>query len=309
MAPELMKLASLALTFAGVSAVTYNVMRTRAQRATIRAGLEDALLDNRAVAASREATMRGPFSTRVIGPLGKKAARLVYRFGPKGLAEQTSRRLVLGGVSERLDVDTFFAIAVGFPLMALALLVTLSSSGRVAPLLWLIIPVTGFLPKMWLTSKVEARQRAVRLALPDTLDLLTIAIEAGLGFDSALARVTGAIPGPLSDELYRMLQELRIGVPREQALRNLAERTEVDDLDQFITAVGQADAFGISVGRVLRVQAHQLRQKRSQIAEEKAAKTPVKLLFPLLVCIFPTLFTVLVGPAAINIMKSLMSAI
>lgn len=306
MPTEVIKLLSLALTFTGVSAVTYSIAKMRSERATIRSGLDDALLDNHAVAASRDAVMRGPFGTRVVRPLGQKAASVVYRLGPKGLAEHTSRRLVLGGVSERLDSDTFFAGAIAFPLLALAFLLTLDSAGSVAPILWLMLPLSAFLPKMWLTGKVESRQKAIRLALPDTLDLLTIAIEAGLGFDSALARVTAAIPGPLSDELYRMLQELRIGVPREQALRNLAERTDVDDLDQFITAVGQADSFGISVGRVLRVQAHQLRQKRSQIAEERAAKTPVKLLFPLIVCIFPTLFTVLVGPAAINIMNSLM---
>jgi tight adherence protein C len=134
---------------------------------------------------------------------------------------------------------------------------------------------------------------------------MTIAIEAGLGFDAALTRVVNAIRGPLSDELYRMLAELKIGVPRHEALKNLSERTEVDSLDQFITAINQADAFGIAIGKVLRVQSQQLRLKRRQMAQEKAAKTPVKILFPLMVCIFPALFTVLVGPAAISIMGSL----
>jgi tight adherence protein C len=158
---------------------------------------------------------------------------------------------------------------------------------------------------MWLTRKVEARQKSIKRALADTLDLMTIAVEAGLGFDAALGRVVGAIRGPLSDELYRMLQELRIGIPRNAALTNLAARTNVTELDQFITAIHQADSFGIAIGKVLRVQAHQLRLKRSQMAEERAAKTPVKLLFPLLLCIFPALFVVLVGPAALSIAQNL----
>jgi tight adherence protein C len=161
---------------------------------------------------------------------------------------------------------------------------------------------------MWLTSRVENRQRRIRLGLSDTLDMLTIAVEAGLGFDSALARVAGTVPGPLSDELFRMLQELRIGIPRNQAFKNLSERTGVQELDEFITAMNQADSFGVSIGRVLRVQAERLRKRRSQKAEERAAKTPVKLVFPLILCIFPGLFTVLVGPAAIMIMENLFSS-
>ena len=160
-------------------------------------------------------------------------------------------------------------------------------------------------PKLLLTRRVEARQHKIKLALADTLDLLTIAVEAGLGFDAALARVVSSVPGPLSDELFRMLQELKIGVPRSQAFNNLSERTKVPELDQFITAMNQADAFGISIGNVLRVQSEQLRLKRSQYAEERAAKTPVKLLFPLLFCIFPGLFVVIVGPAAIQISRNL----
>jgi tight adherence protein C len=173
---------------------------------------------------------------------------------------------------------------------------------------WLLLVLgSAALPKIWLTNKVETRQREIRLALADTLDLMTIAVEAGLGFDSALARVVSAIPGPLSDELYRLLQEIRIGIRRQDALNGLSERTRVSELDQFITAINQADVFGISVGQVLRIQAAQLRQKRSQMAEERANKTPVKLLFPLILCIFPALFTVLVGPAAIAIMDNLLA--
>ncbi len=301
---EILKATALLATFAAILVLCYMTLRARAQRLAIRSGLEDVLLSNPAVGDSSAAVMRGTFGQRVLGPWVGRLAGLVYRFGPQGLIEHTRRRLVLAGLAERMDPDTFFATSVGLGIASTAFLFTLNSVGGVPPLIWLAIPLTGLLPKIWLTSKVEARQRAVRLALPDTLDLLTIAVEAGLGFDSALSRVIASIPGPLSDELYRMLQELKIGVPRSRALRGLSERTDVAELDQFITAVSQADGFGISVGRVLRVQAHYLRQKRSQEAEERAAKTPVKLLFPLILFIFPSLFVVLVGPAAISIIES-----
>jgi tight adherence protein C len=213
---------------------------------------------------------------------------------------------VLAGLSDRYDADTFLAISATLPLVVGVTLYAYSQIASVSPFVWFVlIPASATLPSMWLTSKIESRQRKIRLALADTLDLMTIAVEAGLGFDAALARVVSAIPGPLSDELYRLLQEVRIGIRRADALNGLSERTQVAELDQFITAINQADVFGISIGQVLRIQAAQLRQKRSQLAEERAAKTPVKLLFPLILCIFPALFTVLVGPAAIAIMNNL----
>ena len=292
-------------TFGAIALATYTMVRSRSVRASIRVGLDEALLSNSAVSDSRAAVMTLPFGARVTSPAVRSAARVVHRFGPKGLAEQTRRRLVLGGLSDRIDSDTFLAISLLGPLGMFAFLATLASVGSLPALAWILVPGCAFLPKIWLTSRVETRQRAVRLALPDTLDLLTIAVEAGLGFDSAVARVVGAVPGPLSDELYRMLQEVKIGVPRTSALRSLAERTEVRDLDQFISAMNQADSFGISIANVLRVQAQQLRQKRWQLAEERANKTPVKILFPLILCIFPALFVVIVGPAAIQIADSL----
>jgi tight adherence protein C len=234
-------------------------------------------------------------------------AGILYRFGPRGLAQQVRSRLVLAGLSDRLDPDTFLALSAAFPVAVAGALYLYSQLSPVPPVGWLLLVLgSAALPKIWLTNKVETRQREIRLALADTLDLMTIAVEAGLGFDSALARVVSAIPGPLSDELYRLLQEIRIGIRRQDALNGLSERTRVSELDQFITAINQADVFGISVGQVLRIQAAQLRQKRSQMAEERANKTPVKLLFPLILCIFPALFTVLVGPAAIAIMDNLL---
>jgi tight adherence protein C len=306
MSSELLKLLGLVGTFMAISGVLYLVLRSRTERLAVRAGLDDALLTSPAVADSRAAVMRAPFAQRILGPSVRNVAGLVYRFGPKGLAGNTRERLVLAGLADRLDPDTFFTISVAAPLVVAAgLFVYHSLGGHVSLLMMAFVPAGAMFPKMWLTRKVEERQHRILLALPDTLDLLTIAVEAGLGFDSALARVVASVPGPLSDELYRMLQELKIGVPRNQAFTSLSERTQVLELDQFITAMTQADNFGISVGRVLRVQAAQLRLKRSQLAEERAAKTPVKLLFPLLFCIFPAIFVVIVGPAAIEISRTL----
>jgi tight adherence protein C len=306
MSSELVKLLGLVGTFLAISVAIYLVLRARDERVIIRAGLDDALLAHSAVSDSRAAVMRAPFGQRVMGPATRRAAGLVYKFGPKGLSEQIQERLVLAGLADRVDPDTFIALSAALPIATFALLYTYTAVGGQVPMIvWVFVPASALFPKMWLTSRVEARQHSIRLALADTLDLLTIAVEAGLGFDAALARVVASVPGPLSDELFRMLQELKIGVPRADAFKSLSERTKVSELDQFITAMNQADAFGISIGRVLRVQAGQLRLKRRQYAEERAAKTPVKLLFPLILCIFPALFVVIVGPAAISISKNL----
>lgn len=302
---DILKFGGFLATFGVVGGLSYIALRSRAERVGIRSGLDQAIVGSPLVAEAREVQMQGPFGARVMAPAARRIAGLAYRFGPKGLRDKTRERLVLAGLADRLDVDAFWALSLATPIVTTAAVLVYRAYLGPPPLLgWIVIPASAFFPKMWLTGRVEARQHQIRLALPDCLDLLTIAVEAGLGFDAALARIASSVRGPLSDELYRMLQELRIGIPRSDALRSLSRRTQVLELDQFITAMTQADAFGISVGRVLRVQSHQLRQRRSQLAEEKANKTPVKLLFPLLLCIFPALFVVLVGPAALTIAKN-----
>ncbi|MFV1980711.1 MAG: type II secretion system F family protein, partial [Rhodothermia bacterium] len=158
-----------------------------------------------------------------------------------------------------------------------------------------------FGPTAWLQRRVDERRHEMLLALPDLLDLLVISVEAGLGFDSALARVIATVPGPLSEEFFRMLQETRVGVSRRDAMRHLTDRTDLEELRSFILAMIQAEAFGVTIARVLRVQADEMRVKRRQKAQEKAFAAPVKLVFPLVFCIFPALFIVLLGPAAIQI--------
>jgi tight adherence protein C len=164
--------------------------------------------------------------------------------------------------------------------------------------------VAYFLPELLLYSRGQERQEAIGLELADTLDQMTIAVEAGLGFEQAMSRAGKNGKGPLAEELVRTLQDIAVGQPRREAYLALAERTGAPDLRRFISAVVQADAYGVSIADVLRTQAHEMRLKRRQRAEQKAMQIPVKVIFPLILCILPTLFIVLLGPAAMDMMKA-----
>lgn len=169
-----------------------------------------------------------------------------------------------------------------------------------------VFAAAGFMtPNMILYQTAYNRNERMRKELPDALDLLTISVEAGLSFDSAVAQVARNSTGPIADEFFRVLQEMQIGVSRRDAINALGERTDLAELRQFTSAMTQADAFGIPIANVLRVQAREMRIKRSQRAEEQAQKVPVKILFPLIFCILPTLFIPILGPAAIQIYTQL----
>ena len=161
------------------------------------------------------------------------------------------------------------------------------------------------IPEFWLGGRVKKRQKAILLQIPDALDLLTISVRAGLGFDGALGKVVEKLKGPLTDEFRRALAEIRVGKARRDALRDIVPRTEVPPLTNFIGAIIQAEQLGVSISKVLQVQSEQLRIERRQRAEEMAAKAPIKMLFPLVGCIFPSLFIVILGPAIILIMIDL----
>jgi tight adherence protein C len=169
--------------------------------------------------------------------------------------------------------------------------------------LMLAVGILG--PDAILTRRIDERRAAMERDLPDVIDLLVISVEAGLGFEGALGRVVQNVPGELSDEFSRMLQETRVGVSRHEAMKSLANRTDVEDLNSFIMSMNQADAFGVSISRMLRVQADEMRVRRRQRAQERAFAAPVKMVFPLVLCIFPALFVVLLGPAVMQIAENL----
>lgn len=240
----------------------------------------------------------------VVGGFGHLARRLT----PVSWYEALERRLVLAGrppawTMERVLVAKAVLGAVGLVLGFAGF------ADRRTPawsLVWAAATALGyFTPDLLLHSRGAERRDAIQKALPDTLDQMTIAVEAGLGFESAMARAGRTGRGPLADELVRTLQEVQIGVARGRALRNLAERTDQPDLRHFVMAVVQAETYGIPIADILRTQAAEQRVRRRQRAEEKAMKLPVKILLPLIFCILPTLFIVVLGPAILQMARML----
>ena len=220
------------------------------------------------------------------------------------------KRLSLAGnpndlrIADWLGVKALVAGATGlilFLLLELLMHANIVFAG-IAGVVGLII---GYiLPEFWLGRQIKARQKVILKMIPDALDLLTISVRAGLGFDAALAKVVEKLPGPLSDEFRRALAEVRVGKARRDALRDIVPRTNVQPLSNFIGAIIQAETLGVSISKVLQVQSEQLRIERRQRAEEMAAKAPIKMLFPLVGCIFPSLFVVILGPAIISLVRT-----
>lgn len=228
---------------------------------------------------------------------------LSLRLSPAGVAAKLQYRLDLAGNPDRWNPDRILG-AKGLGLVVLAVLGMLI--GSASPFRLIAFGLAGaaagfFLPDLLLYNAGQKRQARIRTELPDAMDMLTICVEAGLGFDAALAQVARAGSGPLAAELARALQEMQIGKTRTEALRSMAGRTTAPELRAFASALVQAGELGISVASVLREQAKEMRVRRRQWAEEQAQKVPVKILFPLLFCLFPALFVVILGPAAVTI--------
>jgi tight adherence protein C len=254
----------------------------------------------------RDRELASPTRLRVLAPFYRAALKLGRRYTPSGAFENLQRRLLMAGSPAGWDADRVLAAKVGGLVLGL-LLGAVLLVGLPLPLGLLLLALLGlcalgyFGPNIVLLNLVQRRQAQVRRALPDAIDLLTISVEAGLGFDAALAQVSRNSTGPLAEEFYRTLQEVQLGRSRSEAMRNLADRSSVPELSAFVLAMVQADVFGISVANVLRIQSREMRKKRRQLAEERAMKVPIKVLFPVLFCIFPALFVVILGPAIMRI--------
>jgi tight adherence protein C len=256
----------------------------------------------------RVAALQQSAQERAVKPLAGSLARFARRLTPIGWVESLERRITLAGRPAAWPVGRLLVAKIVLGVAAFGLGFLIFASNRT--FLWLLTwggmtALAYFAPDLLLYSRGQERQKAITKALPDTLDQMTISVEAGLGFESAMARTSKTGTGPLADELVRTLQEIQVGVPRTKAMRNLADRTESPDLRHFVLAIVQAENYGIPVADVLRTQAAEQRVKRRQRAEEHAMKIPVKIVFPLILCILPTLFIVILGPAAIQISRTL----
>ncbi len=255
--------------------------------------------------------MSQPFTERVIYPLARSLGELAIRFTPQNARSSIAKRLELAGNPGKLDPTLFLSLQ--FILMAMFgigifAVANLGANGWPIGrtiLFALIFGILGFFfPSLWLKSKIDRRQLDIRRAMPDALDLLTICVEAGLGFDAAMAKVSEKWETELSLAFARVIREIQLGKVRREALRDMADRVGVGDLSSFVAAVIQSEQLGVSLAKVLRIQSDQMRIKRRQLAEEEAHKAPLKMLIPMTLLIFPSLIIVLMAPAAFQMLSS-----
>ncbi|MGH2445259.1 MAG: type II secretion system F family protein [Candidatus Limnocylindria bacterium] len=253
-----------------------------------------------------EMELNQPFYERLVRPTIQRLSR-VGRRQEGGMIARIDAKLEKAGYPGGLRGADWVGVKIlgliGFAILGLVLGLLLTGQLAFALLFLLVGGAIGYMaPEFWLGRKISARSMAMVLQLPDALDLLTISVEAGLGFDAALAKVVEKMEGPLVDEFRQALAEVRMGRPRRDALRDVATRADAQPVTNFIGAIVQAEQLGVPIAKVLQIQSNQLRIERRQRAEEAAAKAPVKMLFPMVGCIFPTIFIVILGPAIVTVM-------
>ncbi len=260
------------------------------------------------VSEFRQKELASSFTDRLANPIVSDLAHLARRVTPIGMVEDTTSKLVTAGLSSRLPVEVVLGVKVlaaagGLGLGAVA---ARGQSLNVALALLVVGTVVGFmLPDIWVGRKAAERQAEISASLPEVLDQLSVIIEAGLGFDSALTRIVESSSGPLIDEFARALRSIRLGRSRSEALQDIATRCQVVEVRQFVGAIKQADALGVPVARIVRTQAHHMRELKRLGAEEQAMRLPVKLTLPMVFCMLPALFIVLLGPVAIRMIENL----
>jgi len=256
-------------------------------------------------ASRREGVTEIPrFRERVVAPTIKRLAAIALRLNPKASVDAIGPRLIAAGVSARVNPTQFLALKSGLAIagIVLALLVAVAMSPAAGLVFAPCFGALGFIaPETVLTFRIRGRRERIRSELPDALDVLAVSVEAGLGLDGAVAKLTEHMQGALVDEFALTLGEMRIGESRHDALKKMASRVPAPEVAAFVRSVIQADQLGISLGRILRVQAADSRLRRQAAAEERAMKAPIKMLFPTALFIFPSMFVVLLGPALLNI--------
>jgi len=288
---------------AAVVLITYGVAAKPAKDA-VQQRLEQLIVQPKSL---EELELQQPLFERVMRPLVQRLSKFASRGDQGGLIARTDAKLERAGYpgglrgADWMGVKVLSTIVLGG---GIALLMLATGRVQLALLFGLVGAALGFMgPEFWLGGRGRKRSFEMVLQLPDALDLLTISVEAGLGFDAALAKVVEKMEGPLVDEFRRALAEIRMGRTRREALRDIVTRADSQPISNFIGAIVQAEQLGVPIAKVLQIQSQQLRIERRQRAEEAAAKAPVKMLFPMVGCIFPTIFIVILGPAIVTVMK------
>ncbi|HPH97973.1 MAG TPA: type II secretion system F family protein [Anaerolineaceae bacterium] len=253
--------------------------------------------------------MSQPFAQRILLPAARKLGDIAARFTPQNALNSTAKKLELAGTPAQLDPTTFlalqFIVAAVFGGVVFLVLTIAKWDIAMILLLALVFTLLGFFfPQLWLSGRIQARQKEVRKAMPDALDLLTICVEAGLGFDAAMAKVSEKWDNELSMAFARVIQEVQLGKVRREGLRDMADRIGIPEMTSFVAAIIQSEQLGVSMAKVLRIQSEQMRVKRRQHAEEEAHKAPIKMLIPMGLLIFPSLMIILLTPAALTLMQS-----
>ena len=261
------------------------------------------------VMSLEELELAQDFSERIMLPLFNRIGEMAQRFTPQATLENARQRLEMAGNPMQINPAFFLMLRFVFALLFGGLLFLIfARTGRN----WIqglgisvIFMLIGFaFPNLWLSGRISARQKAVFRAMPDALDLLTISVEAGLGFDAAMAKVHEKWINELALEFGRVIQEIRLGKLRRDALRDMADRLGVNEMTSFVAAVIQSEQLGVSMAKVLRIQSDQMRVRRRQMAEEEAHKAPIKMVFPIALLIFPSIMIILLGPAAMLLLAS-----
>jgi tight adherence protein C len=285
--------------------------RSQEDEDPLMARLDEATQRGDVISSLEEIEMQQPFNQRVIVPVLRRIGEMSTSFTPQKVLQDTTTKLEIAGNPGRIDASTFlasrFVVAVVFGGILLAV-------GIFAPQKWplgqtflvvTIFTVIGFFfPQLWLQSRINARQKDIRKAMPDALDLLTICVEAGLGFEAAMSKVSEKWENELSIALLRAIREIQLGKSRRDAMRDMAERCGIAEMTSFVAAIIQSEVLGVSLSKVLRIQSDQMRVKRRQRAEEEAHQAPVKMILPLAFLIFPSIFIILLMPAGIQLSKS-----
>ncbi len=299
----------ITLTFLTVFIVSYIALKTYAPvegAAEMRLRALDAMTQNR---TDLDEELSLPFSQRILSPLSGSVATRLARLTPRSIREMVGEKLAAAGGLQGMGANEFLLLIL-FLSFALPLITAMLAMIAGAP----VHQIVGFslyafalglyLPFFILNRKIKSRRRSMVRDLPDVLDLLTVSVEAGLGFDGALHKLSEKMKGALVEEFSRLLNEIRVGVPRRNALVAMAGRCNLEDVSVFTTSLVQADQLGVGIGNVLRVQSAAMREKRRQRAQAAAMKAPVKMLLPLVMFIFPTIFVILLGPAVIQLIAS-----